>query len=116
MGSTKPSEQDPKERGNVLVSHFVVDPARAPQWIAACGQGGVPDSLTIHSWVVMHDPWRVLLVWEAADDQAWETVQGWFAPYGNFETERGEHAAMSMASHGIDGDPLLRRDAEAFGE
>jgi hypothetical protein len=31
-------------------------------------QGDIPDSLTIHTWVVMHDPWRVLLICAATDE------------------------------------------------
>lgn len=109
MGSSQPHEKRPPGTDTVFSSELLVDPERASQWIAAQWQGQVPAGLTVHSWVVLRNPWRIRLVWEATDDEACAFIERRCGDFGILTTEVATDARPSL-------DSFHKRDPVAFGE
>lgn len=93
----------------VFASELIVDPERSGEWIAALWQGEIPAGLLVHSWVVLQNPWRVRIVWEAHDEASLTFYEKRCAPYGEFKTEVATDAIHSLET-------FIARDPEGFGE
>jgi hypothetical protein len=94
----------------LLTSLFTPAPGQPGALVASIWQGEAPPGLVVQRWLYLGEPLeKMLLIWEAADEQERDWLLARIAPFGDLETWVTSDATAGMAT-------AIARDLDGFGQ